>query len=498
MGPADAPRRKKFRDAAAVVLVRGHGRDLEVFWARRSDAVGFMPGFHAFIGGTVMAEDAEVPMEGAPEGPERLLRVCAVREAFEEAGVLIGLDRPAPADVLARARGELLAGEARFEDLAREHGWRFDARALAFAGRWMTPPFSTARFDTMFYLARLPEGQEATVRVGELAEGEWITPAAATERWKAGEVAFAAPTLHTLNEIAEGEDGLAGRLATAPERSLVPVRRIELKWGIVLHPMKTRPLPPATHTNTYLVGTSEMALIDPASDDPEELEALFTLIGRLEADGRRLKLVLVTHDHPDHVAGLKAVRKRFKVPVAAHPLTAERIHADMEIDDGAVIELGPEGAWNLRAIHTPGHARGHLCFMHERTRSLFTGDHVIGGKGTVIVDPPEGDMAAYVKSLERLAKEPVETIFPGHGSPQGAALRRIKALIKHRREREQRVIAALEEDPRPLAELVERAYADTPPELWRYAERSMLAHLIDLEAHGKAVREGERWRSPGA
>lgn len=498
MGPADATRRRKFRDAAAVVLVRGHGAELEVFWAKRSDAVAFMPGFHAFIGGTVMAEDAEVPMDGVPEGPERLLRVCAVREAFEEAGVLIGLEEPALPGVLSEARGELLAGEARFEDLARDHGWRFRGDALPFAGRWMTPPFSAARFDTMFYLARLPEGQEASVRVGELAHGEWIRPAEAIARWKSGDVSFAAPTLHTLEELMEGEERLAERLSSAPERSLIPVRRIELKWGIVLHPMKTSPLPPSTHTNCYLVGTSEMAMIDPASDDPEDLEALFTLIGRLEADGRKLKMILVTHDHPDHVGGLKKIRKHFGVPVAAHPLAAAHVHADVEIDDGAVIELGPAGEWNLRAIHTPGHARGHLCFVHERTRSLFTGDHVIGGKGTVIVDPPEGDMAAYVQALERLATEPVETIFPGHGSPQGAALRRIRALIKHRREREQRVIAALDEDPRPLSELVERAYADTPPELWRYAERSLLAHLLDLEGRGAAVREGERWRAPGA
>jgi ribonuclease/clavin/mitogillin len=301
--------------------------------------------------------------------------------------------------------------------------------------------------------------------------------------------------LYTMVALAEGEEGLPERMAQYPETSGSPVRRIELKWGIVLHPMKTRPLPPATHTNAYLVGTSEMALIDPGSDDSEELESLDTLIGQLDQDGRTLKMVLVTHDHPDHVAGLAKVRKRYRVPVAAHPLTARRIHADVEIDDGAVIELGPGGAWNLRAIHTPGHADGHLCFLHERTRSLFTGDQVIGGKGTVIVDPPEGDMAAYVKSLERLLKEPVETLFPGHGSPQGAAVRRIRALIRHRHDREKRVIAALDEDPRPLAELVERAYADTPPELWRYAERSLLAHLIELEGRGIAVREGERWKS---
>jgi glyoxylase-like metal-dependent hydrolase (beta-lactamase superfamily II) len=171
------------------------------------------------------------------------------------------------------------------------------------------------------------------------------------------------------------------------------------------------------------------------------------------------------------------------------------VRLDRVLEDGAEIPLAPGlSDWTLRALHTPGHARGHLCFLHERTRSLFTGDHIPGGAGTVIVDPPEGDMAAYVASLERLLGEPVESLFPGHGSPQGGAMRRIRWLIGHRLEREAEVLAALTRAPETLTTLVERAYADTKPELWKYAERSLLAHLIKLEAEGRAIREGERWR----
>jgi len=103
-------------------------------------------------------------------------------------------------------------------------------------------------------------------------------------------------------------------------------------------------------------------------------------------------------------------------------------------------------------------------------------------------------MAAYVRSLERLLEEPVETLFPAHGSPQGAAQRRIRWLIAHRREREQKVLAALGSEPQPITKLVERAYADTPPELWPHAERSLLAHLEKLEAEGRAARVGEGWQ----
>ena len=488
------PAPPRFRDSAVVVLIRGHGANLETYWVRRSDAVAVMPGFYAFPGGAVDAQDQALGFEGAGQAADHVLRACALREAFEETGVLAGLAAPASAAPLEEARRRLLADEVTFPALAREHGWRFGADTLAHAGRWQTPPFATRRFDATYYLVRVPEGQEPSIRAGELAMGEWIQPEQALERYRAGEVAFAAPILWTLRALAEGEEGLAARLVRGPERAGDPVQRIELKWGIVLVPMKTRPLPPATHTNTYLVGEREMALIDPGSAEASELEKLFAIIDMLGAEGRRLVVVLATHQHPDHIAGIEAVRERYQVPVAAHVQTALTVRADRVLGDGNMVELATGmGEWSLRVLHTPGHARGHLCFLHPRTRSLFCGDHIPGGTGTVIIDPPDGNMAAYVRSLGRLLDEPIETLFPGHGSPQGAARRRIEWLISHRLKREALVLAALAEDPEPLDALVQRAYRETPPDLWTYAQRSLLAHLEKLEAEGRAVRSGERW-----
>lgn len=485
------------RASAVVILVRGEGEALETFWVLRSDAVSYMPGFRAFVGGTVNPEDAELPIEGAPEGSQRELMACAIREAFEEAGVLVGLEEPVDPASLLSPRHALLAGKATFPALAREHGWRFKAGALAFAGRWVSPAFAPRGFETDFFLARVPDGQECSVREGELASGEWVRPRAALERWQAGHETFAAPILWSLITMAEGDDlALAERLAAGPKRAGQPVRRIELKWGIVLHPMKTRPLPPATHTNAFLVGESEMALIDPGSGEPAELDALLALLEALRRDGRGVTTILLTHHHPDHLGGLATLRQKLRVPVAAHAGTAEHVRVDVVLKDGDWIPLlaGKGGDWNLRAIHTPGHTQGHLCFLHPRTRSLITGDHIPGGQGTVIIDPPEGDMAAYLASLERLLAEPVETLFPGHGPPQGAAMRRIRGLIAHRMKREAQVLEALDVTPRPLGELVKRAYADTPHDLWPYAQRSLLAHLIKLESEHRARREGDAWR----
>jgi glyoxylase-like metal-dependent hydrolase (beta-lactamase superfamily II)/8-oxo-dGTP pyrophosphatase MutT (NUDIX family) len=489
--------RPGFRESAAVVLVRPGARGLEVFWVERSERVAVMPGFRAFPGGKAEPGDADCPLDGAAPGEEHVRRACAIREAFEELGVLVGLEGPAPGPATLEAdRTRLLDGEVEFADLARARGWRFRADALVYAGRWRTPPFAAVRFDTIFWLARLPGGQVPSVRPGELESGEWADPREALARWMRGEHTFAAPILHTLIAIAEGEAGLAERLAAAPERARTPVQRIELKWGIVLHPVRSRPLPPATHTNTYLVGETEMAILDPGSDDPGELRGLCELIDHLGSEGRRPTVILLTHHHPDHVGGVNALRERYRVRVAGHAETGRHVRLDVSLADGDVVPLAPgrHGGWELRAIHTPGHARGHLCYFHARTGSLFSGDHVVGGTGTVIVDPPEGDMADYVASLERLLALDAGTLFPGHGSPQGAVRRRIEALIAHRRAREAKVLEALGPEARPLGEILERAYADTPRGLWPHAERSLLAHLIALERSGSAARDGERWR----
>jgi ribonuclease/clavin/mitogillin len=496
-----ASARPRFRESAVIVLVRGHGASLETLWARRSDAIAVQPGFHSFPGGKVDAEDLEVELAGAGDDFERAARVCAIREAFEETGVLVGLDPacgiPGATD-LAAARAALNAGRAGFPALAREHGWRFRADALEFAGRWTTPPFATVRFDACYYVARMPEGQTVDVHAAEFVEAEWVKPLDALGRWRRGGAVFVAPILWTLIALAEasqeGEADLAARLARGPERAGSPVRRIEVSWGIVLQPMATRPLPPATHTNAYLIGERDMVLLDPGSGDPQELVALFKLIDHLQSEGRTLKLVALTHHHADHTGGVAAVRERYHVKVAAHPDVARHVKIDVALSDGERLPLASGiRPWDLRVVHTPGHTRDHLCLLHESSGALFCGDHV-AGTGTVVIDPPEGDMRAYLDSLDRLIALEPKVLFPAHGSPQGAAVRRLRGLVAHRLEREAKVLDALRDEPRTPAELVPLAYADVKPDLWSWAERSLLAHLLKLEAEGNAARSGEAWR----
>src|SRR5258708_3571121 len=188
------PALPKFRDSAVVVLARGPGESLETYWARRGETVPYMPGFMSFIGGSVDPSDLELPIEGGDER-ERVRRACAIREAFEESGALVALAAPVDRAPLAAARRRLLAGEATFAALAKRHGWRFRADALAFAGRWQSPPFRPTRFDTNYYLARGGADEALSIIPGELASGEWVRPLQAIDRWRRGETPFAAPLL---------------------------------------------------------------------------------------------------------------------------------------------------------------------------------------------------------------------------------------------------------------------------------------------------------------
>ena len=487
--------RKTFRDAACVVLLRGAGSELEVYWVRRGDAVPFQPGFMAFPGGKVDAADGEFPVSGVSDDLERAARVCAVREALEETGVLVGAQDDVTPASLAAAREALLGGRATLAEVAREHGWRLSPESLTFAGRWQTPAFAPVRFDTLFFLAQVPSGQEPSVIPGELASGEWVKPLAALDRYRHGELTFAAPILWTLIALAEGEASLAERIAEGPARAATPVRRIELQWGVVLHAMPTKPLPPALYTNAYLLGECELALIDPGSGEPEHLHDLFALAEHLAAEGRRVAMIVVTHHHPDHTGGVAACRERFGARVVGHRELAAHLPLDVLVKDGDVLPLLPGlNDWTLRVLETPGHSRDSISLWHEKRRALFCGDLLPGGAGSVVIDPPDGDMRDYLTSLERCAALEPQTLFPAHGSPSGAAVRRIRALIQHRMDREAKVVGALGESPRTLSELVPAVYDDTPRELWGWAERSLLAHLEKLEHDGRAARAGEGWR----
>lgn len=494
------------KDAAAVILLRPNTdhNNPEVFWVKRSDELGFLGGFHAFPGGQLDADDTAVVVRNSADAQTAAMISGAARELFEELGVLVARG----ADALTKGQrasllDDLESGRMSWPLLLEHYHLHLDANDFTFAGRWVTPPFSLRRFDTWFFLVNCPAKQEPRVVAGELAEGEWITAQSAFEQWLNARVLAVPPTLHVLKTLAEGiSAALVERLLSVPEAHGEPVRRIEFRPHYICFPVRTPTKPPATHTNCYLIYNSkEILIFDPGSPYEDEQQALAACLDEMVSQGRKVSEIVLTHLHPDHVSGVSALRAHLggSVPIAAHILTAEAlddVHVDRLIQDEEIVTLEGEPKISLRALHTPGHARGHLCFHDEQSGVLITGDNIVG-LGSVLIDPPQGNMRDYLDSLKRLrALSNLSILFGGHGPAMANPYKKIDEYIAHRREREEHILEAVKTGAATAKEIVARVYTDVSPKAHAMAERAVLAHLEKLEADGSVMREDyERYRA---
>lgn len=508
------PKPRAPRASSAIILWRG-GESIETFWVRRSNRVRFMPGWHAFPGGTLDATDASLPHNGPAResnipcdaeamlpslehpgedfGPDQIpgLEAAALRELFEETGILVVAEND-PLPNREAWQTEVLS-EENFPQILEQNGLTLDTTRLTFAGRWVTPPFSPLRFDTRFYLLEWPREEPIQPQVidGELADGEWIHPAEALKRWHQTEVLAAPPILHAMKVLAETDGAqVAPRLRSPKEANVGPLRRMEFRPGILMLPSRTATLPPATHTNTFLVGTGECILVDPGSADPGANETLQETLSVAAREGRTVKEIWLTHHHPDHVEGVPFWSDRLKVPLRAHPLTRERLphlaeYIQGDLIDSSSLNLDGPVPMTVEAFHTPGHASGHLAFWVNPYRSLISGD-LVSAISTMVIDPPEGNMAHYLESLERMINLDPKTLFPSHGPVLFPARRFLERTLKHRLKREARVLEGWNQGLRDLGDLVDQAYKEDrlPAFIRPLAKRQVGAHLERLRGIG--------------
>lgn len=487
--PATTP-----KDAAAIILLR-QGTDPanpEVYWIKRSDKLAFLGGFHAFPGGQIDAEDAEVDVRNAPNPQIATMISGAARELFEELGVLV-----------VHGGGTLTKGQrvSLLDDLeSRRMSWPallkhyelyLDANDFTYVGRWVTPPFNARRFDTWFFLVKCPPKQEPNVIEGELASGEWLPARDAYDRWLNDQVVAVPPTLHALRTLGAGiAPDLVERFLSIPHAHGEICRRITFRPNYICFPVRTPTRPPATHTCCYIVHNSnEMLIFDPGSPWEDEQQALASCLDDMISKGRQVREIIITHLHPDHVGGVNALKAHLggKVPVAAHAKTAEAlndIHVDRLIEDNDLITLEGEPRITLRALHTPGHALGHLCFHDADRGVLLTGDNIVG-VGSVLIDPPQGNMRDYLHSLERMRSLPNLTVlFGGHGPAVATPYQKIDEYISHRLDRERNILEAVRSGATTPKEIVARVYTDVSPKAYAMAERAVLAHLEKLRDDG--------------
>jgi glyoxylase-like metal-dependent hydrolase (beta-lactamase superfamily II)/8-oxo-dGTP pyrophosphatase MutT (NUDIX family) len=529
------------RPAATLILLRTGGGGLETLMLQRTQSAAFLGGAYVFPGGSLDASDAaprRVLGLTEAQANQRLglargaiaYYVAAVRECFEEAGVLLACD--ANGHPVLPARAEKLMGErnAPFLGLLERENLFIPGGALVYYGHWITQPGRSHRFDTRFFVTLAPQGQEGAHDAAETVHHVWINPRAALERAGRGEIELVHATRETLTDLgrfpapraayehamslteiptnracwAQGKEGArVFRRGDAPYFEIHwsdPEESGQTSYDLVpgvakrLDRFTTRLIAPnpgmmtGPGTNTYLIGHhehagSELAVIDPGP-------AIDSHIENILAAGK-IRWILCTHTHLDHSPAAAAIKQASGAQILGRPAPAGQDASflpDEVLSHNQRISLA---GVSLRAIHTPGHASNHLCYLLEQTKMLFTGDHVMQGS-TVVINPPDGDMRAYLASLELLLGEDVAILAPGHGYLIGEPHHEVRRLVQHRLKREGKVREAIAQLGEPtLQEMLPLVYDDVPPRLHGVAARSLTAHLQKLVADGAArARDG--------
>ncbi|RJF95353.1 MBL fold metallo-hydrolase [Noviherbaspirillum saxi] len=543
------------RPAATLILARDTRNGLEVFLMQRTHQAAFVPGGYVFPGGALDAADAAsffALRAGEFNDPQasRILGlddgglafwVAAIRECFEEAGLLLAYDAdgniadtsrygaPAELDVL---RTRVASGEFAFADMCEHLQLRPAFDQLRYFAHWVTPVGAPRRFDTRFFVAIAPNGQTGSHDNAETIGHAWMRPGDALERQRAGELDMMFATIRTLEELARFDD-TASLMAHASTPRTIAVHLPRVSTG----PAGRRVLLPADHayaevgkldpnghgrtlshivpgtvtvlsehlrrvtapnpgfmtgpgTNSYLVGTREgLAVVDPGPADAAHIEQLLA-----HADAP-IRWILTTHTHIDHSPGAALLKARTGAQVLGLPAPAagnqeQGFKPDITLEHNQRVAIG---GCTLRVIHTPGHASNHLCYLLEEERILLTGDHIMQGS-TVVINPPDGDMRAYLASLQQLKQLDVEYFAPGHGFLMDKPHAVIDRIVAHRLAREQKIVDALRRGKAAsIEELLPFAYDDVPQQRHAMAARSLLAHLHKLEAEGRAMQSESRW-----
>ena len=527
------------RAAATVLLMRDTEQGLQVLMTRRSASASFAPGAYVFPGGGIDPADAQahgLASRRATQSDLHLTQaIAAIRESYEELGILLA--RHADGTLADQADIAALDRQQPFATQCQARGLTLMANEVFVLAHWTTDRDLPRRFEVPFLVARMPANQTPVADETEQFEPIWVAAADALARHKAGDFFMIFPTVRTLQRLqhytnvdavlqacAATEQPLwsscprAGWLAGKEARYMecdLPYGELALVSpdGQIVHTLdwqSQQPVPLLQNvmrltapnpgymtgpgTNSYLVGDPRTGylVIDPGPADPEHLHKLW------RAANGDIRMIVCTHSHPDHSPGAQPLQALCTKPPpilglpsaptarAACVFTPDRTLHNQELLALTPKGLEPDWVHTLKVIYTPGHAANHLCLILLEDGLLFSGDHILNGSTTVI-DPPDGDMTAYLDSLDTLSaacvQHHIEFILPAHGYVMGQAVDAIAHLKAHRLQREAKVLRAMQTLPQGSPDdWVALAYAEVAPRMWPVAKRSLLAHVARLEA----------------
>lgn len=544
------------RQAATVVVLRQDNDGMQVLLMRRAPRDGDIhSGASVFPGGLLDPGDAEgarlcsgmddaqaSARLGLPSGGLAYW-FAALRECFEEAGLLYAsaqdrshLDAAQLAQI-ASQRDALNRRELSMAQLCTRFGIHLAAERVAYFDHWLTPPGVPKRYDTRFFVTEAPALQVASQDDQETDAQQWLTPAQALARrhelklapptWKILELLQRLGTVEavlgyaralsavpcTMPRLGRGPKGLLPVMPDEPayaeiarldpegtgsvSTGLAPGIAVRLSPRLIRITADNGSVMTGPGTNCYLIGggpRNEWAALDPGPASDAHVQAI------VDAAPGPIRWIFVTHTHKDHSPAAQALRAR--TGARLHGMAALHtewqdtdFQPDVPLRGGEVFELpGPDAGSTLRAIHTPGHAGNHLCYLLDEERMLFTGDHVMQGS-TVVINPPDGDMRAYLQSLRELMQLDIDWLAPGHGFLMAEPRRAMQHIVDHRLKREALVLSAVEARPaQTLDELLGVVYAEVPPNLRAMARRSLLAHLLKLRDEARVAETADgRW-----
>ena len=496
----------KPRQSVSILLTRDGEKGVEVLLAHRIPTLRAFADFWSLPGGGIRDFDHDVGKELSSlidvESEWKGTMAAILRETAEEVGLAIGdttVER-----VSMKLRHSIIESPENWATAVNSHQIPASNKMIRHIGTRTTPPFAPLRFCNRFMHAHIPPGspEPELLDIGsEFDELLWISPNDAISIWEAGNMLTAPPIVTLLRDVAKSlnnnNQDIIAAIDELSQSAPSGEHRIELAPGIECVPIRTQTLPPATHTNCFILGEKggERIVVDPAARTDDEIDYLQRRINAIFEDGGEILATVFTHRHQDHIGDLTRIEEIYSAPIWCTKETLEAIpnsETNRILDDGDTLSLnGPSGCVDWKVHLTPGHCPGHICLATNRY--VVSGDLAVM-VGTILIPSSDGDMDDYIQSLRRIRDLNPSMLFPAHGPFTHQPAKLLDRYISHREGRHNRILEALNNGVTEIQKIANYAYSDTPDAHPMLKIDQTISHLKSHERAGRIKKTIQGWK----